>query len=86
MDLLSDVLRDLRLESVVLSTGELRAPWGFDKGTVRGAAPFHVIAEGRGIVEAEVFDRGLRDLYRTAGSTGTFCYTFFKAVAHRRAS
>jgi len=46
MDLLSDVIRDLRLESVVLSTSELRAPWGFDKGTVRGAAPFHVIVAG----------------------------------------
>ena len=47
MDLLSDVLRDLRLESVVISTSELRAPWGFDKDTVCGAAPFHVIVEGR---------------------------------------
>ncbi|MGH6891992.1 MAG: AraC family transcriptional regulator [Dongiaceae bacterium] len=53
MDLLSDVLRDLRLESVVLSTSELRAPWGFDKGAVRGAAPFHVVVEGRCLVEVE---------------------------------
>jgi SAM-dependent methyltransferase len=36
-----------------------------------------------GIVDAEVFDRGIRDLYATAGSNGVFCYTFFKAVAYR---
>lgn len=52
MDLLSDVLRDLRLESAVLSMGEHRAPWGFDKGTV-GGAPFHIIVEGRCLLEAE---------------------------------
>lgn len=52
MDLLSDVLRDLRLESAVLSMGELRAPWGLDKGTV-GGAPFHVVVEGRCLLEVE---------------------------------
>jgi len=36
-----------------------------------------------GIVDPEVFDRGIRDLYATAGSNGVFCYTFFKAVAYR---
>jgi hypothetical protein len=36
-----------------------------------------------GIVDPEVFDRGIRDLYATAGSNGVFCYTFFKAVANR---
>jgi len=35
-----------------------------------------------GIVDPEVFDRGIRDLYTTAGSSGVFCYTFFKAVAY----
>jgi SAM-dependent methyltransferase len=33
-----------------------------------------------GIVEPEVFDAGIRDLYRTAEPDGVFCYTFFKAV------
>jgi SAM-dependent methyltransferase len=36
-----------------------------------------------GIVDAEVFDRGIRDLHATAGPNGVFCYTFFKAVAYR---
>jgi ubiquinone/menaquinone biosynthesis C-methylase UbiE len=31
-----------------------------------------------GIVEPEVFDAGIRDLYRTAETDGVFCYTFFK--------
>lgn len=33
-----------------------------------------------GLVEAAQFDQGIRDLYRTTGSDGVFCYTFFKAV------
>jgi ubiquinone/menaquinone biosynthesis C-methylase UbiE len=33
-----------------------------------------------GLVEPAVFDRGIRDLYRTAEPDGVFCYTFFKAV------
>ena len=36
-----------------------------------------------GIVEPAVFDRGIRDLYRTAEVDGVFCYTFFKAVGER---
>lgn len=36
-----------------------------------------------GIVDAAVFDEGIEALYRTAESDGTFCYTFFKAVAEK---
>lgn len=32
------------------------------------------------LIDAASFDRGIRDLYRTAESDGVFCYTFFKAV------
>ena len=35
------------------------------------------------IVEPEAFDKGIKDLYRTAESDGVFCYTFFKAVAQK---
>ena len=38
-------------------------------------------ALSRGLVDSETWDRGIADLYRTAESDGTFCYTFFKAVA-----
>ena len=41
-------------------------------------------AIGAGIVEPAVFDRGIRDLYRTAEPDGVFCYTFFKAVGEGR--
>lgn len=33
-----------------------------------------------GIIEQEIFDQGISDLYRTAASDGVFCYTFFKAI------
>lgn len=33
------------------------------------------------LIEAERFDAGIRDLYRTAEADGVFCYTFFKARA-----
>jgi len=32
------------------------------------------------LIEEDIFDQGIRDLYRTAGPDGVFCYTFFKAV------
>jgi SAM-dependent methyltransferase len=32
------------------------------------------------LTDAETFDRGIRDLYRTTERDGVFCYTFFKAV------
>jgi hypothetical protein len=33
-----------------------------------------------GLIEAEAFDAGIRDLHRTTGADGVFCYTFFKGV------
>ncbi|MGB6065357.1 MAG: methyltransferase domain-containing protein [Desulfomonilaceae bacterium] len=36
-----------------------------------------------GMVEPEVFDAGIRALYRTAEADGVFCYTFFKAVGEK---
>jgi len=35
------------------------------------------------IIEPVVFDKGIRDLYRTAEGDGVFCYTFFKAVGKK---
>jgi ubiquinone/menaquinone biosynthesis C-methylase UbiE len=34
-----------------------------------------------GIIERQDFEKGIKDLYRTAEADGVFCYTFFKAVA-----
>jgi ubiquinone/menaquinone biosynthesis C-methylase UbiE len=36
-----------------------------------------------GLVEPELFDKGIRDLYRAAASDGVFCYTFFKAIGQK---
>ncbi|MGB5217704.1 MAG: methyltransferase domain-containing protein [Smithella sp.] len=36
-----------------------------------------------GIIEEQVFDQGIRDLYKTAEADGVFCYTFFKAVGNK---
>lgn len=38
-----------------------------------------------GIIRRADFDKGIEDLYRTTHPDGVFCYTFFKAVAQRRA-
>jgi len=35
------------------------------------------------IVKPEVFDAGIRALYRTAEADGVFCYTFFKGVGEK---
>jgi SAM-dependent methyltransferase len=37
-----------------------------------------------GLIEAEAFDAGIRDLYRTAEADGVFCYTFFKGVGEKK--
>jgi ubiquinone/menaquinone biosynthesis C-methylase UbiE len=40
-------------------------------------------AVGQGLIDAAAFSAGIADLRRAAESDGTFCYTFFKAVALR---
>jgi hypothetical protein len=34
-----------------------------------------------GLMQPEEIDRGIKDLHRTTGDDGVFCYTFFKATA-----
>jgi len=36
-----------------------------------------------GLIDPEVFDAGVRDLYRTTEADGVFCYTFFKGVGRK---
>jgi hypothetical protein len=33
-----------------------------------------------GLIEQNIFEKGIKDLYRTAEQDGVFCYTFFKAI------
>ena len=37
-----------------------------------------------GIVDPLTFEKGIKDLYRTAEPDGVFCYTFFKAFGERK--
>ena len=39
-----------------------------------------------GLIDAERFDAGIRDLHRTTAADGVFCYTFFKGVGEKRLS
>lgn len=36
-----------------------------------------------GVIEHNIFEKGIRDLYRTAETDGVFCYTFFKANGNK---
>ena len=40
-------------------------------------------AVAAGLMDAEAFDQGVRDLYRAAEADGVFCYTFFKVVGRK---
>jgi SAM-dependent methyltransferase len=40
-------------------------------------------AVGQGLMDEASWAAGIRDLYRAAEDDGTFCYTFFKAIALR---
>ena len=55
---------------------------GFTKGT------FTAMIEGvrnealnSALIDQETFEKGIKDLYRTANKNGTFNYTFFKGIA-----
>lgn len=36
-----------------------------------------------GIIDEATWEKGIKDLYRTTESDGTFCYTFFKGIAYK---
>ncbi|MEE1963931.1 methyltransferase domain-containing protein [Allomuricauda taeanensis] len=38
----------------------------------------------RGIIDKATFEKGIKDLYRTAESDGVFCYTFFKGFGVKK--
>jgi len=53
---------------------------GFTKRTFTAMIEgVHEAALKAKIISEELFERGIKDLYRTAASDGVFCYTFFKA-------
>jgi ubiquinone/menaquinone biosynthesis C-methylase UbiE len=58
---------------------------GFTKNTftamIEGVRESAIKAE---IVEPDVFEKGIRSLYRTTEPDGVFCYTFFKAIGNKK--
>ena len=55
---------------------------GFTKNTftamIEGIAD---AAVSKKLIDREEMNKGINDLYKTAGRGGTFCYTFFKSIA-----
>jgi SAM-dependent methyltransferase len=78
--------RNVRVSPRLVYADASRPEWvdGFTRRT------FTAMVEGvgaealaRGLTDEADWAAGIRDLYRTAEPPGTFCYTFFKAVAER---
>ncbi|HEX6703704.1 MAG TPA: methyltransferase domain-containing protein [Albitalea sp.] len=77
---------DVRVSPRMVYVDASRPEWveGFTRKT------FTAMIEGvranalaAGLIGAERFDEGVRDLHRTTAADGVFCYTFFKAVGIR---
>lgn len=69
---------------VYVDSGKPELVEGFTKKT------FTAMIEGvresavkSGIIAQNIFEQGIRDLYRTAEPDGVFCYTFFKAMGKK---
>ena len=76
--------REIRVTPRQVYADASRPAWveGFTRNT------FTAMVEGageqalqQGLVDRETWERGIADLYATAGEDGTFSYTFFKGVA-----
>jgi ubiquinone/menaquinone biosynthesis C-methylase UbiE len=69
---------------VYVDSGKPQLVDGFTKKTftamIEGVREQAIKSE---IIEQDVFEQGIKDLYRTAESDGVFCYTFFKAVGSK---
>lgn len=69
---------------VYVDSGKPQLVDGFTKKT------FTAMIEGvreqavkSGLITEQLFDQGIKDLYRTAEPDGVFCYTFFKAIGKK---
>lgn len=78
--------KEVRISPRMVYVDSSRPQWvdGFTKKT------FTAMIEGvrteainAGIIEEDVFDQGIRDLYRSTEADGVFCYTFFKAIGNK---
>jgi SAM-dependent methyltransferase len=70
---------------VYVDTSRPRLVEGFIKNTF--IAMIEGIGEkaiGKSIIEKSTFEKGIKDLYRTAQPDGVFCYTFFKGFGIKK--
>jgi len=78
---------DVRVSPRMVYVDASRPQWvdGFTRKTftamIEGVRERSIAA---GLIDADRFDDGVRDLYRTAEADGVFCYTFFKGVGVKR--
>ena len=57
---------------------------GFTKNTFTAMVEgIQDLALKKGIIEKEIFNKGIEDLYRTTMEDGVFCYTFFKGIGFK---
>lgn len=69
---------------VYVDSGKPELVEGFTKKTFTAMIEgVRVPALKAGLLEQDIFDQGIRDLYRTTENDGVFCYTFFKAVGEK---
>jgi SAM-dependent methyltransferase len=69
---------------VYVDSSKLELVEGFTKRTFTAMIEgVREAAVGAGIIEPQVFEDGVRDLYRTTEEDGIFCYTFFKATGRK---
>jgi SAM-dependent methyltransferase len=69
---------------VYIDSSKLELVEGFTKKTF--TAMIEGIGESairNGLIKRHVFEKGIKDLYRTAESDGVFCYTFFKGIGRK---
>ena len=76
--------RDVRVSPRMVYVDSSRPRWveGFTKNTFTAMVEgVREQALGRGLMDEPTWDKGIRDLYRTAEADGAFIYTFFKGSA-----
>jgi SAM-dependent methyltransferase len=80
---LSDILVSPRM--VYVDASRPRLVEGFIKNTFTAMiAGIGEKAIGKNLIDKSTFEKGIKDLYRTAETDGVFCYTFFKGFGKKK--
>jgi len=88
---LEHILHDVGCTDVTVSPRQVYASASIPGGPEAVRSIFIAMVEGvrtqaiaGGLADTELWERGIRDLYRTTEEGGMFCYTFFKAMGRKR--